>query len=100
MLALRHREPLHSSSVIEDNRGLDGALVLDGLESLAKLLELERLVDDTLGLDLARVKVVNGGGCASVSMTGLECLLGQQVQSSSKIDTYGTCRSRKRSRES
>lgn len=52
---------LHAGGVVEDDSGLDGTLVLDGLESLAVLLELEDLVDNALGLDLAAVKVVDGG---------------------------------------
>ena len=47
---------------VKDNSGLDGALVLDRLQSLAVLLKLEGLVDDTLGLDLATVEVVDSLG--------------------------------------
>lgn len=48
--------------VIEDDGSLDGSLVPDALESLTPLLELEGLVDNTLGLDLATVEVVDSGG--------------------------------------
>ncbi len=48
---------------VKDNSGLDGALVLDALERLAVLLKPERLVHDSLGLDLAAVKVVDRLGC-------------------------------------
>lgn len=51
-----------SPHLLENDGGLDGALVLDALQRLAKVLELEGLVDDALGLDLARVEVVDGGG--------------------------------------
>lgn len=51
------------TQLLKNNGGLDSRLVLDALESLAKVLQLKRLVDDTLGLDLARVEVVNCGGC-------------------------------------
>ena len=50
-----------SLGLIEDNSGLDSRLVPDALESFAPLLELERFVNDTLGLDLAAVEVVNSG---------------------------------------
>jgi hypothetical protein len=39
--------------VVEDNSGLDGALVLHRLQALAPLLELESLVDNALNLDFA-----------------------------------------------
>jgi len=45
---------------IEDNGSLDGALVLDRLESFSVLLQFEGLVDNTLGLDFAVVQVVDG----------------------------------------
>lgn len=48
--------------VVKDDGSLDRRLVADALESLAPLLELEGLVDDTLSLDLATVKVVDRGG--------------------------------------
>jgi hypothetical protein len=47
-------------SLVEDNGGLDGALVLHGLQALSPLLKLESLVDNSLDLDLARVEIVNG----------------------------------------
>ena len=53
--------------LVKDDGGLDGALVLDSLKSLAELLKLEGLVDNTLGLDLARVEVCNGSGLDNVS---------------------------------
>ena len=49
-------------ALVKDNGGLDGRLVPDALEGLAPLLQLEGLVDDALGLDLAAVEVVDGGG--------------------------------------
>lgn len=52
----------HGAHLVEDDGGLDGGLVADALEGLAPLLELEGLVDDALGLDLAAVEVVDGGG--------------------------------------
>jgi len=45
--------------LVENDSRLDGRLVPDALERLAVLLELEHLVDDPLGLDLARVEVVD-----------------------------------------
>jgi hypothetical protein len=56
---------LYTSSptcLVKDNGGLDGGLVADALQSLTPLLELEGLVHDALGLDLAAVEVVDGGG--------------------------------------
>ena len=50
-----------SYCLVKDNSSLDGTLVLDGFQRLTVLLQLKCLVDDTLGLDLARVKVVNRG---------------------------------------
>ncbi len=41
--------------LVKDNGRLDGTLVLHRLETLGPLLQLERLVDDPLDLDLARV---------------------------------------------
>ena len=38
--------------VLEDNSGLDGALVLHGFQAFAPLLKLEGLVDDSFNLDL------------------------------------------------
>jgi hypothetical protein len=48
LLCVNHRRQL-----VEDNGGLDGALVLHGLQALAPLLELEDLVDNALNIDLA-----------------------------------------------
>jgi hypothetical protein len=48
-------------SLVEDNGGLDGALVLHGLQALSPLLKLESLVDNSFDLDLARVQIVDGG---------------------------------------
>ena len=47
--------------LIKSDSSLDGALVTHGLQALSPLLELEGLVDDAANLDLASVKVVNGG---------------------------------------
>lgn len=49
------RDMPRSVTLIEDNGGLDGALVLHRLETLGPLLQLERLVDDSCDLDLALV---------------------------------------------
>jgi len=49
-----------SSRLVEDYGGLNGALVLDRLESLAVLLEFEDLVHNPLRLDLPAVQVVDG----------------------------------------
>lgn len=64
-----------SSHLVKDDGGLDSALVLDALQGLAKLFELERLVDNVLGLDLARVEVVDGGSCINIcqSCFGAAC---------------------------
>lgn len=51
-----------SGDLVKYNSRLDSTLVLDRLQRLTILLELERLVDDALGLDLARVEVVDSGG--------------------------------------
>jgi hypothetical protein len=48
-------------SLVEDNGGLDGTLVLHGLQALSPLLKLESLVDNSLDLDLARVQIVDRG---------------------------------------
>jgi len=55
-------------SVIKHNGRLDGRLVADALERLAELFQLEGLVDDALGLDLARVEVVDRLGCVCFSI--------------------------------
>lgn len=48
-----------SPYLVEDNGSLDSGLVANALQSLAPLLQLERLVDDALSLDLAAVKVID-----------------------------------------
>jgi len=48
-------------SLVEDNGGLDGTLVLHRLQALSPLLKLESLVDNSLDLDLARVQIVDRG---------------------------------------
>jgi hypothetical protein len=48
-------------SLVEDNGGLDGTLVLHGLQALSPLVQLESLVDDSCDLYLARVEIVDGG---------------------------------------
>ena len=60
---LKEREP---RSVVKHNRRLDSRLVPDALERLAELLELEHLVDDALGLDLARIEIVDRLCCFSL----------------------------------
>lgn len=60
---------LHAGGIVEDDAGLDGALVLDALEGLAELLELEGLVDDAGGLDLAAIEVVDRRGWGRSSVT-------------------------------
>ena len=55
-------ETVGVTSLVEDDGGLDGALVPDALEGLAPLLQLEGLVHNALGLDLAAVEVVHRGG--------------------------------------
>lgn len=47
--------------LVKYNSGLNGRLVADALEGFAPLFELEGLVDDTLGLDLAAIEIVNCG---------------------------------------
>ena len=47
--------------LVEDDSGLDGRFVTDALEGLAPLLQLEDLVDNALGLDLAAVEIVHRG---------------------------------------
>jgi hypothetical protein len=49
------------SLVVEDNGGLDSALVLHGLQALSPLVQLESLVDDSCDFYLARVEIVDGG---------------------------------------
>jgi hypothetical protein len=51
----------YNSFLVKNNGCLDGALILHRLQTLSPLLEFERLVDDALHLNLARVKVTNGG---------------------------------------
>lgn len=46
---------LRCNPLVERNCSLDGTLVLHGLETLRPLLQLERLVDDALDLDLTAI---------------------------------------------
>lgn len=48
--------------LIKGNSSLDGALIPHRLQTLLPLVELERLVDDAMHLDLAAVEIVDGGG--------------------------------------
>lgn len=79
--------------VVEHDRRFDRRLVPDALERLAKLLQLECLVDDALGLDLARVEVVDRLRCCCglVSYKGR----GGWVSERKGLATYGTCAPRK-----
>ena len=49
------------TKLVKGNRSLDGALIAHRLQALLPLIELERLVDDTVDLDLAAVEIVNRG---------------------------------------
>lgn len=52
-------------SLVEDNGGLDGTLVLHRLQALSPLLKLESLIDDPFDLNLARVEIIDSGSFAS-----------------------------------
>ena len=45
---------------VKDYGGLDGGLVFDAFQCLPILLQRKDLIDNTLGLDLAVVEVING----------------------------------------
>lgn len=49
--------------LLEDNGSLNSALVFHSLQTFAPLIELIGLVDNSLDLYLARIKVSDGGGC-------------------------------------
>jgi hypothetical protein len=55
------KRPIINKNLIKNDGSLDGALVPHSLKTLAPLLQPVRLVDDTLNLHLAAIKVANGG---------------------------------------
>jgi hypothetical protein len=48
-----------SWNLVEDNGGLDSALVFHRLQTLSPLLKLESLIDNTRDFYLARVEIVD-----------------------------------------
>jgi hypothetical protein len=51
-----------SPNLIEHNGSLDGTFVTHRLKTLLPLLDPVHLIDNSLDIDLARVKVINSSG--------------------------------------